>query len=41
MRAPGAAPIEGHIIMAFTHPSFGTLDPDRIIVFDTTLRDGE
>ena len=27
--------------MPVTHPSFGTLDPDRIIVFDTTLRDGE
>ena len=27
--------------MAIQHPSFGTLDPDRIIVFDTTLRDGE
>jgi len=23
------------------HPSFGELDPDRIIIFDTTLRDGE
>ncbi len=27
--------------MPVTHPSFGTLDPDRIIIFDTTLRDGE
>jgi 2-isopropylmalate synthase len=27
--------------MPVTHPSFGTLDPDRLIVFDTTLRDGE
>src|SRR5271166_3112437 len=27
--------------MAINHPSFGTLDPDRIIIFDTTLRDGE
>ena len=27
--------------MAIEHPSFGTLDPDRIIIFDTTLRDGE
>ncbi len=27
--------------MAINHPSFGQLDPDRIIVFDTTLRDGE
>jgi 2-isopropylmalate synthase len=24
-----------------THPSFGAVSPDRIIVFDTTLRDGE
>ena len=23
------------------HPSFGTLDPARVILFDTTLRDGE
>jgi 2-isopropylmalate synthase len=35
------AEFEGHAIMAITHPSFGTLDPDRIIIFDTTLRDGE
>jgi 2-isopropylmalate synthase len=27
--------------MSINHPSFGQLDPDRIIVFDTTLRDGE
>ena len=27
--------------MAINHPSFGTLDDDRIIIFDTTLRDGE
>src|SRR3954463_16374825 len=27
--------------MAITHPSFGMLDDDRIIFFDTTLRDGE
>ncbi|MBX9700882.1 MAG: 2-isopropylmalate synthase, partial [Acetobacteraceae bacterium] len=27
--------------MPITHPSFGTLEPDRIIIFDTTLRDGE
>ncbi len=27
--------------MAITHPSFGTLDDDRVIIFDTTLRDGE
>jgi 2-isopropylmalate synthase len=27
--------------MPFEHPSFGTLDPNRIIIFDTTLRDGE
>ena len=23
------------------HPSFGKLDPNRVIMFDTTLRDGE
>ena len=27
--------------MAIDHPSFGRLDDDRIIIFDTTLRDGE
>src|SRR3712207_9403107 len=27
--------------MAIDHPSFGRLDDDRVIVFDTTLRDGE
>jgi 2-isopropylmalate synthase len=27
--------------MAITHPSFGKLEDDRIIIFDTTLRDGE
>ena len=27
--------------MAVSHPSFGTLADDRIIIFDTTLRDGE
>ena len=27
--------------MSITHPSFGKLDDDRIIMFDTTLRDGE
>ena len=27
--------------MTINHPSFGTLDDDRIIIFDTTLRDGE
>jgi 2-isopropylmalate synthase len=27
--------------MAIQHPSFGTLADDRIIMFDTTLRDGE
>ena len=27
--------------MAINHPTFGTLDADRIIIFDTTLRDGE
>ncbi|MCS6921959.1 MAG: 2-isopropylmalate synthase, partial [Elioraea sp.] len=26
---------------SITHPSFGTIAPDRVIVFDTTLRDGE
>ena len=27
--------------MPIEHPSFGKLDDDRIIIFDTTLRDGE
>jgi 2-isopropylmalate synthase len=27
--------------MSINHPSFGKLEDDRIIVFDTTLRDGE
>ena len=27
--------------MTIDHPSFGTLDDNRIIIFDTTLRDGE
>jgi 2-isopropylmalate synthase len=27
--------------MSVTHPSFGTLDDNRIIIFDTALRDGE
>jgi 2-isopropylmalate synthase len=27
--------------MTIIHPSFGTLDDNRIIIFDTTLRDGE
>jgi len=27
--------------MTIIHPSFGKLDDDRIIIFDTTLRDGE
>ena len=27
--------------MSIQHPSFGTLDDDRIIILDTTLRDGE
>jgi 2-isopropylmalate synthase len=27
--------------MSINHPSFGTLDDDRVIIFDTTLRDGE
>ncbi len=26
---------------AINHPNFGSLDPERIIIFDTTLRDGE
>src|SRR3982750_2266215 len=29
------------IAMSINHPSFGKLDDDRIIIFDTTLRDGE
>ena len=27
--------------MTITHPSFGALPEDRVIIFDTTLRDGE
>jgi 2-isopropylmalate synthase len=27
--------------MPIRHPSFGTLPPERVIIFDTTLRDGE
>ena len=27
--------------MTINHPSFGQLPPDRVIIFDTTLRDGE
>ena len=27
--------------MSINHPSFGQLDTDRVIMFDTTLRDGE
>ena len=27
--------------MSFQHPSFGVLAEDRVIIFDTTLRDGE
>ena len=27
--------------MTISHPSFGTIAPDRVIIFDTTLRDGE
>src|SRR5260370_26691218 len=27
--------------MPIEHPSFGTLPEDRVIIFDTTLRDGE
>ncbi|HEX7388557.1 MAG TPA: 2-isopropylmalate synthase, partial [Acidiphilium sp.] len=26
---------------SFTHPNFGAIDQDRVIIFDTTLRDGE
>jgi 2-isopropylmalate synthase len=26
---------------SITHPSFGAVDPNRVIIFDTTLRDGE
>src|SRR5471032_3340041 len=37
-----ASPIPAKDIkMSITHPSFGKLDDDRIIIFDTTLRDGE
>ncbi len=27
--------------MTISHPNFGDLPPDRVIIFDTTLRDGE
>ena len=27
--------------MTINHPSFGQLEPDRVVIFDTTLRDGE
>ncbi|UPG71947.1 2-isopropylmalate synthase [Roseomonas gilardii subsp. gilardii] len=27
--------------MSITHPSFGTIPDERVIIFDTTLRDGE
>ncbi|MCU0943990.1 MAG: 2-isopropylmalate synthase, partial [Rubritepida sp.] len=27
--------------MPVNHPSFGVLPEDRVIIFDTTLRDGE
>ncbi len=27
--------------MTIQHPSFGAVPPDRVIIFDTTLRDGE
>lgn len=27
--------------MSIDHPSFGRIDPNRVIIFDTTLRDGE
>jgi len=30
-----------HSVASIDHPSFGRMDPDRVIIFDTTLRDGE
>ncbi len=27
--------------MSIDHPSFGQMDPERVVIFDTTLRDGE
>ncbi len=27
--------------MSMNHPSFGQMADDRVIIFDTTLRDGE
>src|SRR5450756_822228 len=27
--------------MTINHPNFGAMDPSRVIIFDTTLRDGE
>ena len=27
--------------MSINHPSFGNLPDDRVVIFDTTLRDGE
>ncbi len=27
--------------MTVHHPNFGDIDPDRVLIFDTTLRDGE
>ena len=27
--------------MPVNHPNFGDLPPDRVLIFDTTLRDGE
>jgi 2-isopropylmalate synthase len=27
--------------MTINHPNFGAIDPNRVIIFDTTLRDGE
>ncbi len=27
--------------MSINHPSFGAMPPDRVVIFDTTLRDGE
>ena len=27
--------------MSINHPNFGAIDDKRVIIFDTTLRDGE
>ena len=32
---------EGSSDMNINHPSFGKIDKNRVIFFDTTLRDGE